>query len=95
MAWNPDDACSSAIFIIHSKNGTRTSIVWIPGHAGIVGNEAANDGARIATRREQVDINIPAEFVIFGETNPSLSISINPSSGVFRISKRGQIFAGH
>ena len=43
-------------------NGIQTNIVWILGHAGIVGNETADDGARIATTREQVDIIIPASM---------------------------------
>ena len=52
---------ASRLVITHG-NGIRTNIVWIPGHAGIVGNETADVGARIATTRDQVDIIIPASM---------------------------------
>ena len=43
---------------IYRENGIKTNIVWIPGHSGISGNEAANDGAKEATSRDQIDVHI-------------------------------------
>ena len=44
------------------KSGRKVTLVWVPAHVGIPGNEKADALAKAATTREQIDRWIPASI---------------------------------
>ena len=44
------------------ESGRKITLVWVPTHVGIPGNEKADALAKVATTREQIDRWIPARY---------------------------------
>lgn len=64
MHDHPSDNISLITSILHraqvlQERGTTISLLWIPGHASIRGNERADDAARAATSRPNTEVHVP------------------------------------